>query len=207
MADIELVGVPFDGYGREGHQAVAAGVLRRAGLIGTFSPHRVVRDDDLVLPPPDPRRGAPTSLINEPALLAMVDSVGRRASDAIALGRFPFVYRGDCTSLLGTIPAAFDRTGRSALRRRARGHDARWWLHVDLDVLDPAEFGAQGVPGSVDEPGGLTWQALTDLLTAAVGEGGCIGWSLAIYDPDQDPSRSDAARIVQLVADVTDALV
>jgi arginase len=300
MAEIELVGVPFDGYGRAGHQAAAATAIHQAGLAGAFTPHEVVRDEDLVLPEPDARRGRSTSLINEPALLAMVDSVGSRASRAVALGRFPFVYGGDCTTLLGTIPALratapvglffvdghedtmpldvsedgeaanteigllLGLTGRllsgplaerlpalardelavlgprderwrrqfnvGSLRdsgvwfrdwretkrepiqqaRRAVEHlrhaSDRWWLHVDLDVLDPAEFAAQGVPGGVDEPDGLTWQALTDLLTTAVGEGGCIGWSLAIYDPDQDPSRSEADRIVQLVAAVATAL-
>ena len=57
-----------------------------------------------------------------------------------------------------------------------------------------------------DIPGGLTWDQLTELLTAAVASGGCIGWSLAIYDPDQDSDGSDAARIVQLVQAVVAAL-
>jgi arginase len=300
MATIELVGVPFDGYGRPGHQAAAAMVLHQAGLVGSFSSHQVARDEDLILPAPDPRRGSSTSLINEAALLAMVDGVGTRASRAVELDRFPFVYGGDCTTLLGTIPAMrttapigllfidghedtmpldvsedgeaanteigllLGLTGRLlsgpiADRLPALKHDelavlgprderwrrrfnvgtlrdtgvwlrdwrqtnahpvrqaqaavehlrhaaGRWWLHVDLDVLDPEEFAAQGAPGGVDEPDGLTWQALTGLLTAAVSEGGCIGWSLAIYDPDQDPSRSEAERIVQLVADVATAL-
>ena len=78
----------------------------------------------------------------------------------------------------------------------------KWWLHLDLDVLDPVEFPAQGLPGVEDEPGGLTWVQLTDLAAAMVGAGGCVGASLAIYDPDQDPDGSDAARIVQFVAEV-----
>ena len=82
----------------------------------------------------------------------------------------------------------------------------RWWLHVDLDVLDPVEFPAQGLPDVADDPLGLTWGQLTGLLTAAVAAGGCIGWSLAIYDPDQDPDRSSAARILALVSAVASAL-
>jgi arginase len=230
----------------------------------------------------------------------MVDRVGERASRAVGLDRFPFVYGGDCTTLLGTIPALrstapigllfvdghedtmpldvsedgeaanteigllLGLTGRlltgslaerlPALRRdelavlgprdeqwrrrfnvgslrdagvwfrdwRESGTDPvgqarsavehlrratdRWWMHVDLDVLDPEEFASQGVPGGVDEPDGLTWQALTRLLTATINEGGCVGWSIAIYDPDQDPSGSEAERIVQLIADVATAL-
>lgn len=301
MAEIELIGVPFDGYGRAGHQAGAATALRDAGLLDSFARHRIAHDEDLTLPEPDPRRGSSTSLINEPALLAMVDDLGTRVSRSVALGRFPVVYGGDCTTLLGTIPGLrstgpigllfldghedtmpldvsedgeaanteigllLGLTGRLlngplADRLPALTHDAlvvlgprdeawrrqfnigtlrdtgvwfrdweetsadpaqvaraavehlrdttgRWWLHIDLDVLDPEEFAAQGVPGGVDEPNGLTWEALTSLVTAAVGQGGCIGWSLAIYDPDQDPSRSDAARVVRLVADVAAALL
>ena len=82
----------------------------------------------------------------------------------------------------------------------------RWWLHVDLDVLDPVELPAQGIPGVEDESDGLTWPQLTRLLTTAVATGGCVGWSMAIYDPDQDPDRSSAARIVELVEAVASAL-
>jgi arginase len=78
----------------------------------------------------------------------------------------------------------------------------RWWLHVDLDVLDPVHFKAQGLPDIGDEPGGLTWRQLTDLLIAAVETGGCLGWSLAIYDPDQDPHRTGARQIVELAGQV-----
>jgi arginase len=42
--------------------------------------------------------------------------------------------------------------------------------------------------------------------TAALDQGGCLGWSLAIYDPEQDPTRSDAARIVSLIRDAAMAL-
>ena len=38
---------------------------------------------------------------------------------------------------------------------------SRWWLHVDLDVLDPG-FPAQGLPDVADEPGGMTWRQLSD---------------------------------------------
>ena len=81
-----------------------------------------------------------------------------------------------------------------------------WWLHVDLDVLDPVEFAAQGLPDVDDEPGGLTWDQLTTLLSTAAGAGGCAGWSLAIYDPDQDPDRSGARTVVELIRTIAPAL-
>ena len=245
----------------------------------------------------DPRRGVSTGLINEPALMAMIDALNDGVGRAVSADRFVVVYGGDCSSLLGTVTGLRDRlgviglvfvdghedtipldvsedgeaanselglllgiTGRllsgplrdrlPALRAEAlavlgprdttwrrrfnvgsladqdiwlRSHGdvaadpveagraavqhvrataARWWLHVDLDVLDPVEFEAQGLPDVDDEPGGLTWHQLTDVLIAAIEAGGCLGCSLAIYDPDQDPDRTGARRIVELVGQI-----
>jgi arginase len=90
--------------------------------------------------------------------------------------------------------------------RHLRDGCSRWWLHVDLDVLDPSVFSAQGLPDVEDEPGGLTWDQLTQALTVAVSSGGCVGMSIAIYDPDQDTDRSQAQRITSLVAEIAAAL-
>ena len=89
MADIELIGVPFDGYGRPGNQALAANALRDAGLLDAFEHHHVVGHDDLDLPAGNPARGASTSLINERALLAMTAALSEIAGavpeDGVAL--------------------------------------------------------------------------------------------------------------------------
>jgi arginase len=78
----------------------------------------------------------------------------------------------------------------------------RWWLHIDLDVLARSEFAACGAPGEVMLSGGLTWRQLTQIATSTMQGGGCSGWSLAIYNPDLDPDRSGARRIVEFVAQV-----
>ena len=92
--------------------------------------------------------------------------------------------------------------GRRAIEALS-GQVDRWWLHIDLDVLDPVEFPAQGLPDFPDEPGGLTWEQLTDLVMALfTTPASCIGGSIAIYDPDQDPDRSRAAQIVAFVRNV-----
>lgn len=78
-----------------------------------------------------------------------------------------------------------------------------WWLHIDLDVLDRNEFSACGAAGEVALPGGLSWAELTALTSSALRTGGCRGWSITVYNPDQDPGYQAAARITRFVADVT----
>lgn len=103
------------------------------------------------------------------------------------------------------VAAAPEDLARSAVTHLKRS-TRRWWLHVDLDVLDPEEFAAQGLPEVADEPHGLSWEQLTRTLSAAVALGGCLGGSVAIYDPEQDPDRTDAHRIARLLADIMAAL-
>lgn len=92
-------------------------------------------------------------------------------------------------------PAGAARAAAANLRTATRP----WWLHVDLDVLDPEVFTAQGLPDVPDEPDGLDIDQLTAVLTTAASTGGCVGLSVTIYDPDQDPDRSGAEAIVQLI--------
>jgi arginase len=293
---IQLIGAPFDGFGREGHQARAADALRRAGLDAGFG-EREVRRADVALPPPDPGRAAASGMMNEAALLELVDALHARVSDALATDRFPIIHGGECSVLLGAVSGLRDHhgvaglvlvdghedttpldaspdgeaanmevglllgiTGQLAparLRRRLpvletaalamlgpRDHELRrtlnvasladrgvffrdddavaadpsraavdavehvrrsapaWWLHTDLDVLAQDVFTAGRVPDDEDEPGGLDWAQLTELTSAALGCRGCAGWSIVIYDPEQDADGGEARRIVQFVADV-----
>jgi len=298
MAEIELIGVPFDGYGRPRNQRRAASALRDAGLLDAFEHHHVVGHVDLDLPTGEPARGVSTTLINERALLVMTDALNRKVGTAVTAGRLPIVYGGDCSALLGIVTGLRDHVGDVGLvfidghedtmpldvsedgeaanteiglllgltgrlltgelgdrlpalpaeqlvvlgprdgawrqqfnvgtladhgvwlaplaevaddpagtGRRAMEHLSaevdRWWLHIDLDVLDPVVFPAQGLPDVEDEPGGLTWDQLTDLVMGLfTTSAACIGGSIAIYDPDQDPDGTDAAQIVAFVRNV-----
>ncbi len=52
-----------------------------------------------------------TGLINEAALLAMTETLNQRVGGAVAACGFPFVYGGDCSTLLGTVTALRDHVG------------------------------------------------------------------------------------------------
>ncbi len=86
-----MIGVPFDGMGRSPGQAGAAQALRAAGLAAVLGPDAVM-EPDLVLPGPVPQRAVGSGLLNERALLQMVDSLYRRVRASLSAARFPFVY-------------------------------------------------------------------------------------------------------------------
>jgi arginase len=91
--------------------------------------------------------------------------------------------------------------GRRAAERVA-GRASGWWLHIDLDVLDGEEFSACGAAGDPAMAGGLSWSELGAVAASALGVGGACGWSLGVYNPDLDPERQAAERIVRFVAAV-----
>jgi arginase len=96
-------------------------------------------------------------------------------------------------------PADGGRQAAEQVAARASG----WWLHIDLDVLDGEEFSACGAAGDPAMAGGLSWSELGAMTASAVGVGGVCGWSISVYNPDLDPQRRAAERIVSFVADVT----
>jgi arginase len=81
-------------------------------------------------------------------------------------------------------------------RDAAAALPAPWWLHTDLDVLATAELAAV----DYQQPGGLTWQQLSEITAAALAAPGCAGWSVCIYNPDLDPDRHGARAITGYLA-------
>ncbi|GAB3166084.1 arginase family protein [Amycolatopsis stemonae] len=71
---------------------------------------------------------------------------------------------------------------------------AGFWIHVDIDVLDPTHVSAVDSP----DPGGLDPDTLVSVLRRLVALPGAAGFELTVFDPDLDPDGSQAA----LVADV-----
>jgi arginase len=130
------------------------------------------------------------------AMLGMRDSLYRReiAAPTIA-GRVRLRPAAD----LHQDPAGAGRQAAGQVTSQAPG----WWLHIDLDVLDRQEFSACGAASDDAMPGGLLWPELAAIASSALQVGGARGWSLGVYNPDLDPDRRAARRIVNFIADVT----
>jgi arginase len=69
---------------------------------------------------------------------------------------------------------------------------AGFWLHVDVDVLDPAVMPAVDAP----DEGGIAHRELELLVAGLVSDDSCLGMEVTVYDPDQDPEGSYAAELV-----------
>lgn len=110
---LDLVGVCFDGSGRAHGQAAAPARLRDAGLSTAVPAARLT--PDIVVSEPDPGRGPRAGFVNERALLEMVEAVYARVHSALQDSRFPVLYGGDCSVLLGAVPAVRDTYGNAGL--------------------------------------------------------------------------------------------
>jgi arginase len=70
---------------------------------------------DIVVSEPDPTRGPLAGFLNERALSEMVEAVHARVRAALEAARFPLLYGGDCSVLLGAVPALRDVCGSASL--------------------------------------------------------------------------------------------
>ena len=130
------------------------------------------------------------------AMLGMRDELYRRE---IAVPTIADRVRLRPAADLHEDPAKCGRQAAEQVASQAPG----WWLHIDLDVLDRHEFSACGAASDDAMPGGLSWPELAAIASSALQVGGARGWSLGVYNPDLDPERRAAERIVTFIADVT----
>ncbi|WP_216215795.1 arginase family protein [Amycolatopsis aidingensis] len=70
-----------------------------------------------------------------------------------------------------------------------------FWVHVDIDVLDPAIVSAVDSP----DPGGLDVDTLVALLRGLLDLPGAVGFELTVFDPDLDPDGSQAAVVAEVI--------
>lgn len=81
----------------------------------------------------------------------------------------------------------------SALERLTRPDLNGFWIHVDVDVLDPEVMPAVDSP----EPGGLGIDELADLLTPLVRHPSALGMEVTIYDPELDAEGVCGERLLR----------
>jgi arginase len=90
---------------------------------------------------------------------------------------------------LGTAKAALGQATRPA---------GGFWIHLDVDVLDPAIMPAVDSP----LPGGLDLDEAAALLIPLVQHPRALGMQITIYDPTSDPDGSGAPRLAALLEEV-----
>ena len=71
------------------------------------------------------------------------------------------------------------------------------WLHLDVDVLDPAYM-----PVMYPEPGGLTYNQVREFCGLVWALGRTMGLSVACYHPRLDRDGQAGARLAALLSDV-----
>jgi arginase len=135
--------------------------------------------------------GAPLVTPERVALLGSADR-----ADAVSLGS---VMPEDLGIPVEHSPAmlravGMARAGRGALDRVGE----RYWVHLDVDVLDRREFPATDYPNAA----GLSLAEAADLLRPLVTASGMVGFSVGCYNPDIDPSGSCAQALVGLLGAV-----
>ncbi|MGH3746917.1 MAG: arginase family protein, partial [Micromonosporaceae bacterium] len=67
-----------------------------------------------------------------------------------------------------------------------------FWVHVDVDVLDPAAMPAVDAP----DPGGIAFVELEQIIAELTASPRCLGLEVTVFDPDYDPDGRYAAQIV-----------
>ncbi len=103
----------------------------------------------------------------------------------------------------GTVLAARGAAAAAseALARLTAPAVGGFWIHLDADVLDPADMPAVDSP----EPGGPALDDIVSLLAPLVHHERALGLELTIYDPGLDPDRVCASRLVNLLESVLTA--
>ncbi|HEY3683982.1 MAG TPA: arginase family protein [Streptosporangiaceae bacterium] len=101
--------------------------------------------------------------------------------------------------LAAVIPAAQirhhgpEQTARRILEVVDRPGLDGYWLHLDVDILDPAVMPAVDSP----DPGGLSPSDLTTLLTALAPR--ATGAQVTVFDPDLDPEAHHARLLTEIL--------
>lgn len=82
-----------------------------------------------------------------------------------------------------------------ALRTLRKNDLDGFWIHLDADVLDDE------IMPAVDsrQPGGLSYEELTEILRLSFSSGGAVGMHIGIFDPELDETGGIAAKFAEAV--------
>ena len=135
--------------------------------------------------------------------VADIDRLGPyfRPEDAVHIGcRDDDEHLAEASAILAqVIPArracetGMAATAEAALATVQAGHLDGYWLHLDVDVLEPAIMPAVDRPA----PGGLDATQLTSVLAELAP--GAVGAQVTVFDPDLDPDGSYARLISDII--------
>jgi arginase len=120
----QLTGVPYTSMKEPGGIANAMGALRECGLAEELRSLGVEDAGDLLLEEPSGERG-PSGVLNEPALVRLVEATSGRVVDADRAGRRPLLVGGDCPVLLGAVAAVRQVSSAPGLLM-LDGHEDAW---------------------------------------------------------------------------------
>lgn len=84
-------------------------------------------------------------------------------------------------------------TTANALAVLERSELEGFWVHLDVDILDPTVMPAVDSP----DPGGIRHDELLAMLAGLVASSHCVGLEVTVFDPDLDPD----ARLADELAD------
>jgi arginase len=84
-------------------------------------------------------------------------------------------------------------TTANALAVLERSELEGFWVHLDVDILDPTVMPAVDSP----DPGGIRHDELLAVLAGLVASSHCVGLEVTVFDPDLDPD----ARLADALAD------
>lgn len=118
--------------------------------------------------------------------------VAYRAPEAADIA--PELHVISCTDVVSDGPAA---TAAQVLEDLGGG-SSPFWLHLDLDVLDPEVMSAVSFPVAT----GLDWDAVRDLVRPLARSPRLIGMTVTDFNTDRDRDGAAAGRIVSLLEDV-----
>jgi arginase len=133
---------------------------------------------------------APLIEVRDVALLGFRDLEEARGFGSITPEDLPGLTAMDTATIRSLGAPAAAAAARDAVHEGERP----FFVFVDLDILDESVF-----PNDAPVPDGLDWPELGDLLLPLVQDPACRGLAVACYNPERDPGRESARRIVELL--------